>query len=84
MKIHARLGADIAEGVKISRLRMSSCIGRRTHLLRSRLRCHHQSPQLLMIMPRTRERYHVAVGRGGQPITAPRHTPSNTTVDELR
>jgi hypothetical protein len=53
-------------GWKILRSWMSSCASHRTHLLHARLS---------VIMPRNSGHYHVTVGHGGQPITAPRHYP---------
>jgi hypothetical protein len=68
VKIRARINADITGQVKRSWLLISSWAGHRNHLLRNRPKCPHRCLPLAKRMPRAWRRYHVAIGRCGQPI----------------
>jgi hypothetical protein len=68
VKIRARISADITGQVKRSWLWISLWAGHRNHLLHDRSECPRRHPPLAARMPRAWRRYHIAIGRSGQPI----------------
>jgi hypothetical protein len=68
LKIRAWINVDITGQVKRSWLRISLWAGHRNHLLRDRTECPRRRLPLAARMPHSWRRYHVAIGRCGQPI----------------